>query len=449
MAVTDEFKQDVLEVLDEVGYAVENETDIVDDLTEIDEQVLLPGVRRDVSGQLLGYMVMKLSAVKSYLDGCFDTISAQWTAWFGADDDHGVRGDWKTLRADAVEQTGYAKNQGDYAKEQGDYAKTEGDTAQQKAGLADGIYNTVKNWFYGTVEPAVTGFKDTAEGWLQASQAAWNSWFGASESAGVRKTWSDWYTATTTAWNNWFSDTLATGVRKVWSDFISSANTWLSSAQSAWNDWFGASANAGIRKTWSDWYSATQSAWNSFFGSTASAAGGVRKIWNDWFGATQSDYAELKSDAQTATLAANNAATLANEKAVLANAKAALADEKASLANTNALYAEEQGDYAKEFGDHPPYIGNGTTGDLNYWYIWNHANQQYAKSVYATGDDLDWSSMTAQQKQDLIDRVAAEMPEPSGFGISYDDTSGKDVLSAIGAAELTYDSNTGKDSFII
>ena len=443
MAVTPEFINDVAEALDELGYSVENEQDVIDDVSQLNDDVTLPGIRV-VSGTMTGYVSMKLAILYTYLQGRFATIQTAWNSWFGTDATAGVQKDWSDLSEDAVAKTTAANNAATLANNKADLADEKASLANEKAGLAESIYNTVNGWFNGS-----NGFKATAEGWLSTVQSAWNDWFGASANAGIRKTWSDWYSATTASWNGWFSDTLATGVRKVWSDFISSANTWLSSAQSDWNDWFGASANAGIRKTWSDWYSATLSAWNSFFGSTASTAGGVRKIWNDWFGATQSDYAELKSDAQAATLAANYAATLANEKAVLANTKAALADEKASLANTNALYAEEQGDYAKEFGDHPPYIGNGTTGDLNYWYIWNHANQQYAKSVYATGDDLDWSSMTAQQKQDLIDRVAAEMPEPSGFGISYDDTSGKDVLSAIGAAELTYDSNTGKDSFII
>ena len=382
MAVTPEFINDVSEALDELGYSVENEQDVIDDVSQLNDDVTLPGIRV-VSGTMTGYVSMKLAILYTYLQGRFATIQTAWNSWFGTDATEGVQKDWSDLCEDAVAKTTAANNAATLANNKAELADEKASLANEKAGLAESIYNTVNEWFNGS-----NGFKATAEGWL-------------------------------------------------------------STVQSAWNDWFGASANAGIRKTWSDWYSATQSAWNNFFGSTASAAGGVRKIWNDWFGATQSDYAELKSDAQTATLAANDAATLANEKAVLANTKAALADEKASLANTNALYAEEQGDYAKEFGDHPPYIGNGTTGDLNYWYIWNHTNQQYAKSVYATGDDLDWSSMTAQQKQDLIDRVAAEMPEPSGFGISYDDTSGKDVLSAIGAAELTYDSNTGKDSFII
>lgn len=73
-------------------------------------------------------------------------------------------------------------------------------------------------------------------------------------------------------------------------------------------------------------------------------------------------------------------------------------------------YAKQQGDYAKAQGDimaswnaHQPYIGNGTTGDANYWYIW--VNGAYVKSVYAKGDDLHWEEMTQEEKDDFFQKA--------------------------------------------
>ena len=66
----------------------------------------------------------------------------------------------------------------------------------------------------------------------------------------------------------------------------------------------------------------------------------------------------IKSNATSATSAANDAATLANSKATLAdtaasnaNEKASMADTAASNANEKAGYAQTQGNYAKEQGD--------------------------------------------------------------------------------------------------
>ena len=105
---------------------------------------------------------------------------------------------------------------------------------------------------------------------------------------------------------------------------------------------------------------------------------------------------------------------MANDAAALANTKAGLANDAATLANTKAGYAETQGDYAKAQGDimkawneHQPYIGDGTTGDADYWYIW--VNGAYVKSVYAKGDDLHYDEMTQQEKDDLAARAAQSL----------------------------------------
>ena len=81
-----------------------------------------------------------------------------------------------------------------------------------------------------------------------------------------------------------------------------------------------------------------------------------------------------------------------------------------TTSTTQSAYAKQQGDYAKGQGDvmaawnaHQPYIGDGTTGDANYWYIW--VNNQYVRSVYAKGDDLHWEEMTDAEKEALAQRV--------------------------------------------
>lgn len=136
--------------------------------------------------------------------------------------------------------------------------------------------------------------------------------------------------------------------------------------------------------------------------------------WADWLDNMKPAIQQATTDASSAATSANSAATSANTAASLANEKATAANSAATLANTNAGYAETQGDYAKQQGDyakswndHPPYIGNGTNGDLNYWYVW--VNATYIRSVYAKGDDLDWSTMTEQEKDDLAARVLAQL----------------------------------------
>ena len=99
------------------------------------------------------------------------------------------------------------------------------------------------------------------------------------------------------------------------------------------------------------------------------------------------------------------AAQVANEKAALANTKAALAEEKAG-------YARTQGDYAKNMADHLPYIG----GD-GYWYQWSYASQAYVKGQYAKGDNLDYSTLTDAEKDELADRMAEEFERNGGYSV--------------------------------
>lgn len=130
------------------------------------------------------------------------------------------------------------------------------------------------------------------------------------------------------------------------------------------DQWFGATENAGIRRTVSDWFAQVQAEWTAWFSDTLVT--GVRKLWNDWFGGVQTDWSGLRSDATTATNRANTAAGI-----------------------------------SEEMNAHPPFIGDGTTGDLNFWYLWSHSLQQYVKGPYSKGDDLHWEDMTQEEKDDL------------------------------------------------
>lgn len=145
-------------------------------------------------------------------------------------------------------------------------------------------------------------------------------------------------------------------------------------------EWFGATADSGIRRTVSDWLAESQATFLSWFGTDANS--GIRKVFGDfmelitgkfytWFGrdateGVQKDWADTKADATEATGRANTAA-----------------------------------DVCEAWNAHPPYIGDGTTGDLNYWYLYDLATGQYAKGPYAKGDDLDWEDMSQEDKDAL------------------------------------------------
>ena len=62
-----------------------------------------------------------------------------------------------------------------------------------------------------------------------------------------------------------------------------------------------------------------------------------------------------------------------------------------------------------ELNEHPAYIGDGTTGDLNYWYLYDMTTHQYVKGPYSKGDDLDYSTMTPEEIQQLIENIEADI----------------------------------------
>ena len=158
-----------------------------------------------------------------------------------------------------------------------------------------------------------------------------------------------------------------------------------SQMRSEFDTWFGATAAAGIRKAVADWFSGVQSAWTTWYEGVQSAwtewfsdtlATGVRKVWSTWFSGRQSDWNTLSNNVTAAT------------------------------------------EHAENLNNHPPYIADGTQarpGDVSYWYIWDYTNQQYVKRNYAKGEDLNWSDMSAADKQQLYDAVIEEVEREGGF----------------------------------
>lgn len=179
-----------------------------------------------------------------------------------------------------------------------------------------------------------------------------------------------------TDWNNFFSDTIATGCRKLWNDFWSNIN----------------------------------SLWTGFWGTSADDPNGVRKQWSDLHDAATADHVQAGNDHTRA----NQDHSIAENDHSRAEIDHSTAGDDHTRAGQDHIASEqataeaiEQAELLEEWNEHQPYIGDGTTGDENFWYIW--VDGQYVKSVYAKGDDLHWEEMSEQEKQDLASRVLAQL----------------------------------------
>lgn len=130
--------------------------------------------------------------------------------------------------------------------------------------------------------------------------------------------------------------------------------------------------------------------------------------WADWLENMKPVIQQAASDANTAAANANAKADQAAVAAVNADAKATQANTAANNANTKATYAQQQGDYAKEWNDHPPYIADGTAehrGDPYYMYLWDINTHAYVRGAYVKGADLDYSTMTQEEYERLVENV--------------------------------------------
>lgn len=133
-----------------------------------------------------------------------------------------------------------------------DAANTAAENADEKASLANTIYNTVRSWFHGTDND---GFKSESEQWLsdtkdewtaikQARDADWADYKDGKDTdwtawvAARLSEWNAWWKARRDEWTAWFSDTLADGVRRKWNDFWQTVN----------GQWYGTENTDGLKK---------------------------------------------------------------------------------------------------------------------------------------------------------------------------------------------------------
>ena len=374
-------RQDIIDVLDELGAAVDTD---IEEVSEIDEHVSLPGIKTDANGGFVGYVLAKMNVFQAYAKAQTDAIIATWNNWFGTSDETGIRGEFAALKRSSQAATQGANEAAESVRTAVSGCNTAAANANEKAALANekasladqkataantaaenatSIWNTVKNWFNGN-----SGFKATAEAWYNGVTSAWTSWFGSSSANGVQKEWADLKAdaisktnAANTAASNanekatlaeqkatladqkaTLADQKATLANTAASNAnekatladqkATLANTAAENATSIWNtvkNWF--NGTSGFKATAEGWYNTVTAAWTAWFGSSASE--GVQKDW-----------ADLRADVVSKTSAANTAAGNANEKAALANEKATLADQKAGFAN-------EQGTRAKTYLD--------------------------------------------------------------------------------------------------
>lgn len=239
----------------------------------------------------------------------------------------------------------------------------------------------------------------------------------------------------------WFKGTNNNG-------FKNTAETWLTTTQTTWNNWFSDSLSNGVRKLWNTFWASINSSWNGFWGTSETDPNGVRKQWADLHSQAQSDHTIATSDhtrAQSDHSTAASDHTTAQSDHTASTSATTAATNATTAANNAAAYANTQGNYSKNMADHPAYIG-----EDNYWYIWNYAQQKYVKSSYAKGDDLDWDSMTEEEKQALADEVLSRIAFDSKptSGSSNAVTSGG-IYTALGNREKIIEASVATSQSIV
>ena len=83
------------------------------------------------------------------------------------------------------------------------------------------------------------------------------------------------------------------------------------------------------------------------------------------------------------------------------------AESDHTTADSDHTAATTQTTLMEAWNTHLPFVGDGITGDANYWYTYDPATERYVKGPYAKGDNLDWDSMSEQEKQALANAVLA------------------------------------------
>jgi len=161
----EQFREKVLNVLDEVGAFVNNsegEPDI-DQVEEVDDSISLPGVELDAQGKVVRYVMAKMTVFATYASNAAAAIQATWNTWFGADDNSGIRKTWGDWYSEA--QTDWAAFFGASSSQgvQGEWGTLKSD-AQQATQAA--------NQAAGRVETAISGANTARDAANQAAGAA-------------------------------------------------------------------------------------------------------------------------------------------------------------------------------------------------------------------------------------------------------------------------------------
>lgn len=135
----------------------------------------------------------------------------------------------------------------------------------------------------------------------------------------------------------------------------------------------------------------------------AAAAKAAKVEWDDTYkpqiesaiSTAGSDHTRAESDHSTAS--SDHSTAQSDHSTAQSDHTTAGNDHTQATAQTTLMEA---------WNTHLPFIGDGTTGDLNYWYAYNPSTEQYVKGPYAKGDDLHWDEMSEAEKEDLADKVA-------------------------------------------
>ena len=298
-------------------------------------------------------------------------------------------------------------------------------------------------------------------------QTDWTNWFSDTLSTGVRKIWNDWYAATTSAWNTWFGTDNTSGVQKEFKDLKDTANADHTTAQSdhstASTDHTTAQADHTIASTdhttadsdhttaetdhltaSTDHTTATSDhtialSDHSVAESDHIQAGTDHTRAEADHSRAESDHTTADSDHTTAgtdhstastdhstavsdhTLAGTDHSTASTDHNTaeadhsVADSDHTRAEGDHTTASTDHSTSTAQVAIMEEWNTHQPFIGDGTGGyDENYWYIYDTTNDTYVRSVYAKGDNLDWDSMTEEEKERLLNEMMIWM-EQHGF----------------------------------
>jgi hypothetical protein len=481
MAVTEEFRQDVLEVLDGVTAQLENQSGTnatpIMPIEDVDKTVSMPAVKFDVDPRTnsravpQGYYQIPVSDFYALIDALarevsvatddLVTLKANTEAAAQTAVDSATACDEVTTASENVnvtlvgmtvtvtDRTGTSRSQNigfEIFRTYKTRALMKADAANVPEGKFVMIGNTddptdPDNATLWSRTSAEASDPDNAFMFLsdldQASSAAWADWLENMKPA-IQQATADANTAAaaanagataannaaTAADNSRIAIEANEQTRQTAEQARVDAET---QRQTDWTSFFSDSLTTGCRYLWNLFYNNAVTLWNGFWGESSTDPNGVRKQWADLKADAQADHQTATQDHQTATQDHQTATTdhqqyttdhsTAGDDHTRAGIDHGIAeddhttagnDHTASQTATGA--ANDAAALCAEWNAHPPFIGDGTYGyDENYWYIYDTATSAYVRSIYARGSNLDWSTMTPAEKQQLAQEVLSQI----------------------------------------